>query len=321
MASGSNESSVGAMPCASELLGDQILFRDSHFLLVRVPGQGEDLHPVTQRARNGIEGIGGGDEQHLREVEGHPEVVVHEGVVLGGVEHFEERGGRIAPPVRPDLVDLVEHEHRIAGLRAPESLNDAAGKGADIGPPVAPDLGFVPHPTQRHARELSPQGPRNALAQAGLAHPGRPHEAEDRLPRRIVARHAASAPRATCVASAAALLAELLHRQILEDPVLDLFEVEVILVQHLAGPVDVDGSAVELAPGQAGQPLEIRDDHAVLGRGGRETGEPAQLALRFALGLVGQTGLLDAAAQVGDFACRLLSSPSSRWMERSCSRR
>jgi hypothetical protein len=48
-----------------ELLGDQILFRDSHFLLVRVPGQGEDLHPVTQRAWNGIEGIGGGDEQHL----------------------------------------------------------------------------------------------------------------------------------------------------------------------------------------------------------------------------------------------------------------
>src|SRR4030095_8623073 len=123
-------------------------------------------------------------------------------------------------------------------------MSGPAGKGSNIGPPVAPDLGFVPHPTQRHARELSPQGPRNALAQARLVHPGRPHEAEDRRPRRIVARHPRRL-RADLRGLAAALLAELLHRQILEDPVLDLFEVEVILVQQLAGAVDVEWSAGE----------------------------------------------------------------------------
>ena len=163
-------------------------------------------------------------------------------MVLGGVEHLEERGGRIASPVRADLVDLVEHEDRIAGLGAAKGLDDPAGQGADIGPPVAPDLGLVPHSTERHARELPPQRPRNALAQAGLAHAGRPHEAEDRLPRRIVARHAGR-PRIGFRGLNAALLAELLHRQILEDPVLDLLEVEVVLVQHLAGSMDVDGAA------------------------------------------------------------------------------
>ena len=189
MASGSKASSSGGEAVGGELLGDQVLLRDPDLLLVRVAGQLQDLHAVAQRPGDGVEGVGGGDEQHLRQVERHAEVVVDEGVVLRGIQHLQQRRGRIAPPVRADLVDLVEHEDGIAGLGAAEPLDDAAGQRADVGPPVAADLRLVPHPAERHADELPAQGAGDALAEAGLAHARRPHEAEDRLPRRRVAGH------------------------------------------------------------------------------------------------------------------------------------
>ena len=74
------------------------------------------LHAVEQRRRDGVERVGGGDEQHLREVERHAQVVVDEGVVLGRVEHLQQGGRGVAPPVGADLVDLVEHEDRVARL-------------------------------------------------------------------------------------------------------------------------------------------------------------------------------------------------------------
>ena len=60
-----------------------------------------------------------GDEQHLREVEVDLEVVVAERVVLRRVEHLEQGGRRVAPPVAADLVDLVEHDHRVLRARPP----------------------------------------------------------------------------------------------------------------------------------------------------------------------------------------------------------
>jgi len=65
-----------------------------------------------------------------------------------------------------------------------------AREGADVRSPMAPDLSFVPHAAQGHAHERPAQGAGNALAEAGLAHAGRPDETEDRLSRRTVARHA-----------------------------------------------------------------------------------------------------------------------------------
>jgi hypothetical protein len=58
------------------------------------------------------------------------------------------------------------------------------------------------------------------------------------------------------VGPAFAFLPELLDGQVFEDPLLDLLEIEVILVQYLTGPVDVDGPPAHLAPGQARHPLE-----------------------------------------------------------------
>src|SRR6185436_7556255 len=97
----------------------------------------------------------------------------------------------------------------------------------------------------------------HALPEAGLAHARWPHEAEDRLPGRRVAGDGRRLGH-----PARALLPELLHGQVLENAVLDLVEVVVVLVEDLAGLLDVDGAAVEPAPRQARQPLEIGTDHA-----------------------------------------------------------
>ena len=53
----------------------------------------------------------------LERSNGDVEVVVAEGVVLLRVEHLEQRRGRIAAEVGAHLVDLVEHEHRVAASR------------------------------------------------------------------------------------------------------------------------------------------------------------------------------------------------------------
>src|SRR5438552_3765239 len=187
---------------------------------------------------------------------------------------------RFLTPARADLVDLVQHEGRIARLGAPEALDDAPGQGSDIRSPMAPDLRFVPHSAERHARELPSQGTGDALAEAGLAHTRGAHEAEDGLPGGAVSRHAWRLSGGRRVAgdsrAALALLPELLDGKVFEDSLLDLFQVEMVLVQHLPGAVDVDGATVLLVPRQAGQPLEIRVNDALLGRGRRDAREPGE---------------------------------------------
>ena len=52
--------------------------------------------------------------------------MVHEGVVLARVEHFEKRAGGVTAKVSADLVDFIEHHHRVAGAGAAEFLDQAA---------------------------------------------------------------------------------------------------------------------------------------------------------------------------------------------------
>jgi len=74
--------------------------------------------------------------------------VVGEGEVLLRVEHLQKGAGRVAAEVRPDLVDLVQHEDGVVGAGAVDLLDDAPGERPDVGAPVPPDLGLVPHAAQ-----------------------------------------------------------------------------------------------------------------------------------------------------------------------------
>ncbi len=84
-------------------------------------------------------------------------------MVLGRVEYFEQRSRRVTAPVRADLVDLVQQNHRVHRLRVPQGTDDPTGHRSDVGSAVAADLGFVVDSTERNPDELTAKGPGDRL--------------------------------------------------------------------------------------------------------------------------------------------------------------
>jgi hypothetical protein len=80
---------------------------------------------------------------------------------------------------------------------------------------MAPDLGLVPHPTQGQPHELPAQGPSNGLTQGRLSRSGRSNEAEDRT---------------------FGIGFQLPDGQILDDPLLDLIQTVMVVVQNPSRP-------------------------------------------------------------------------------------
>ena len=72
-----------------DLFRDQVVLRDVDLFFEGVARQLDDLHTVAQGRRDGVELVGRGDEHDLREIVGHVEIVVGEGVVLFRVQHLE----------------------------------------------------------------------------------------------------------------------------------------------------------------------------------------------------------------------------------------
>ena len=166
-----------------------------------------------QRLADRLGRVRGADEHHLRQIDRHLDVVVDEVLVLLGVEDLEHRRRRVAPHVGSELVDLVEHEHRVHRAGLLEARDDAAGQGADIRAAVAANLGFVAHAAERDAHVLAAERARNRLAERRLADAGRADEQEDRA---VLVRR------------------ELAHRQELEDALLDLVEARVLGLEDRA---------------------------------------------------------------------------------------
>ncbi len=232
----------------------------------------DDLHAVAQRIGNGVELVGGGDEQHLRQIELHVEVVVAERIILLRIERLQQRRSRVAAEVASYLVDLVQHEDRVVGLRPANALDDLPGHGADIRAAMSANLGLVMHAAQREAHELAPQGARNRFTQRGLAHARRSKEAQDR---------------------ALHLRVQAAHRQVVKNAFLDLLQVVVILVQDLFCLDDIGFLAGGLRPRQYHQPFQVIPGHRIIGRHRRHARQPRQLLQRLFLDLVRHAGLLD----------------------------
>ena len=148
---------VLAQAVALALARPQVAARDRDLLVGRVAVEADHLHAVEQRPRDRLGHVAGGDEHDLRQVELDVEVVVAERVVLRRVEHLEQRRRRVAAPVGADLVDLVEHDHRVHRPGVAQARGRAARQRADVGAPVAADLGLVADAAERHAHELAPE--------------------------------------------------------------------------------------------------------------------------------------------------------------------
>ena len=185
--------------------------------------------------------------------------MIGERVVLRRVEHFEQRRRRVAAKIRADLVEFVEQNHRIAAFDAAQRLDDASGHRADVSAAVAANLGFVAHSAQRDAREFAAERVGHAFAERRFADAGRADEAEDR---------------------AFDLLAALDDGDEFEQPVLDLGEAEMLLVQNFFRRLQIQLVLGVLFPRQGQNPVEVIASNAVFGGGGRRLLEPFEFLQR-----------------------------------------
>src|SRR5581483_2886877 len=158
-------------PVLLDLPRDQILKRDMDLLFLRVALQFDDLHAVAQRLSDGIEHVRGGDKQHLGKVERHVQIVVAEGGILLGIERLQQSRAWIAAEVPPDLVNFIEHEDRIFGLRPADALDDLAGQGSDVGAAMAANFRLNAHAAERDADKFAAQRARNRAPERGLTDP------------------------------------------------------------------------------------------------------------------------------------------------------
>ena len=85
---------IGLEPVLGELLGNQVLMGDLEFFLGQVSAYVDHFHTVLQGRLDAANPVGGGDEQNVREVVVHVQVVVVEGTVLLRIQGFEKRAGR-----------------------------------------------------------------------------------------------------------------------------------------------------------------------------------------------------------------------------------
>src|SRR3984893_4964665 len=121
---------------------------------------------------------------------------------------------------------------------------------------MAANLGLVADAAKRQPYELASQCARYRAAERGLAGPRRADEAQD---------------------GSLGVALELAHGEELEDALLDLFEIEMVFVEHGAGVLDIKIVAGGNRPGYADQPVEVGPHHGMLGRFGRDHLEPIEL--------------------------------------------
>ena len=207
-------------------------------------------------------------------------------MVLRRVEHLEQGRARVAAPIGADLVDLVEHDHRVHRVRVPERPDQPAGERPDVRAPVAADLGLVADAAERHPDELASGRPCDRLADRGLAGAGRPDQGQDRA--------------GLLVLVDPALDAQLLDGDVLDDPVLDVLEAGVVRVEDLARVLRIESLLRALAPRHADQPVQVRADHAGLARLLADALEPTELLLGLLADGIGHPGLLDLRAVLLD---------------------
>ncbi len=238
-----NVQHLGRHPVLFELLRDQVLLRDMELFLMRIAAEGNHVHPVVQRLRDGAGVVRRGDEQHPAQVEGHVDIVVVKHAVLVRVQHLQQSGGRVAAEIVAHLVDLVQQNQRVRGAGLLERRDNPARHGADIGAAVADDVGLVAHAPQRDADVFAPDRLRNGVGDGGFAHAGRPDQADN------LAAHVGR---------------QLFDGHDLQNAVLDLLQAVVVAVENPAGALQVDALPAVGMPRQLQARLDIADDYAAL---------------------------------------------------------
>ncbi len=237
--------SSGWRPLARICLGTQVASCDVQLLFFGVAGQLQHLHAVAQRRRDGIERVGGGDEEDLREVE------------RPGRGSCRGTNGSAPGRALPAAPMKDRHASRTQSLSTSSSMNTGSFVPARridwrMRPGIAPM--YVRRWPRISASSCMPPSDMRTNSRPSaraiewpsevLPTPGGP--TKHRIGSRLVGARRA---RATSFGALAVLL-QAAHRQIFEDAVLDLFQVVVVFVQHLAGIGNVNRLARALVPWQ-----------------------------------------------------------------------
>ncbi len=150
---------------------------------------------------------------------------------------------------------------------------------------MAADLGLVAHAAERDAHEVAARGSRDRSAERRLAHPGRADQAQDR---------------------AGQLVGALLHREILDNALLDLLQAEMVVVEDLLSVNEVLLDFALLVPRDRQQPVEIVAHDRGFRRHRRHLAELLELVRRLLARLLGELGLLDLVLELGELVAALL---------------
>ena len=184
--------------------------------------------------------------------------MVAEGIVLSRVQHFQKGRGRVSLVVRAHLVHLVQKEHRISSTSLFQGFQNAPRHSPHIGAAMAADLRLIPYAPQGGTDKLPAQGLGHRTSQRGLAHPRRPHQAQNR---RILP------------------VSQLAHRQELQDALLDLFQPVVVAIQHSRCRLDVVDILRQALPRHGQQVVNIGADNSSLLGHALSPFQPLQLLL------------------------------------------
>src|SRR5690349_9735392 len=162
--------------------------------------------------------------------------------------------------VKGELIDFVQHEHRILRFNPTKRLQDASRHRTDIGPAVTTDLGLVAHATQRGAHKFTIHRPSNRLSKRGFTYPWGTNKAQDHtltFPSDFVFR---GGPDFILTVNP-----QLADRKKLQDAFLYILQAIMILIKNFTGVANVEVIFRSFRPWQRDQPIQIRSDHTIFG--------------------------------------------------------
>ncbi len=160
--------------------------------------------------------------------------MIGKGGVLLRVQHFEQGRGRITPKIITELVYLIKQKNRIIGPCLFQALNNTARQGSDIGTAMAANLSLIAHTAKGNTDKLSVHGPGYGLTKRGLTHTGRAGKTENRSMN---------------------IWFKLAHGQEFKNPLLDLVQSVMILIQVFLSLVQIQGISGRIGPGQVKNPV------------------------------------------------------------------
>ena len=110
------------------------------------------------------------------------------------------------------------------------------GNALDVGAAVSANFGFVAHPAQRDARELSPERVGDAFSQRSFPDSGRTDQTKDR---------------------SFELLLQFDDGQKLEQPIFHLLQSKMLFVQNPRGGIKIELIFGRFVPGKIDDPIEV----------------------------------------------------------------